>query len=494
MSDEVLQRGPEASALAEPAITSELMRAIVDAAPDGLFIVDANGLIQLVNSRAEMIFGYNRGDLLGREIDVLLPSRHRGVHSANRMRYGAEPQVRAMGSGLILHGLRADGTEFPVEISLSPLNSADGLRVIATVRDVTDRAAVEANARLIRHTLDAVSTDAVLIFDANELRFTYVNQGASTLLGYSEAELLAGMTPLHVAVQPDDVELHAIVDSLVSGRVQSRRFIGVVRRADGHDVSVEWVIESPTAEDGSRPLLVALVRDIGEQLAAQRRVSESDEAFRIAFDQAPSGIVVADIADPANRRIVRVNAAFAEMLGYAPADLAGLSLSDLSHPDDAEPDAVAAEALVSRRSEVYVREKRYRHADGHYVWVELRANLLQTTTDATPRTLAHAIDISDRKDAEREREQRSLEQAQARADRDRVAVLEDRSRIAEALHDSVIRDLFAVGLSLQATAERTEDKLIVSRVLDAVSEIDRTITQIRSTVFQLDNPTERSSS
>jgi signal transduction histidine kinase len=166
----------------------------------------------------------------------------------------------------------------------------------------------------------------------------------------------------------------------------------------------------------------------------------------------------------------------------------------LSHPDDAEPDAVAAEALVSRRSEVYVREKRYRHADGHYVWVELRANLLQTTTDATPRTLAHAIDISDRKDAEREREQRSLEQAQARADRDRVAVLEDRSRIAEALHDSVIRDLFAVGFSLQATPERTEDKLIASRVLDAVSEIDRTITQIRSTVFQLDNPTEQSSS
>jgi PAS domain S-box-containing protein len=485
MSDGVLQRVTEPSPLAGPAITSDLMRGIVDAAPDGLFIVDGAGLIQLVNSRAEMIFGYNRGELLGREIDVLLPARHRSVHRANRMRYGAEPQIRAMGSGLILHGLRADGTEFPVEISLSPLSSADGLRVIATVRDVTDRTAAEAHARLIRHTLDAVSTDAVLIFDADEMMFTYVNHGASELLGYREAELLAGMTPSHVTVDPDDVQWRAIVKSLVRGDVSSQRFVGVVRRADGHDVSVEWVAECPLAEDGTRRLVVAVVRDMSEQMAAERRVRQIDEAFQIAFDQAPTGIVLADIAEPANRRIIRVKTVFAEMLGYAPDQLVGTSFADLSHPDDAELDAAAAESLASGRSDVYIREKRYRHADGHYMWVELRANLLHGTSDKTPRTLAHVIDISDRKAAEQTREKHAREQAQARADRERVAVLEDRSRIAEALHDSVIRDLFAVGLSLQATADRTEDQPIARRVLDAMAEIDRTIAQIRATVFEL---------
>jgi PAS domain S-box-containing protein len=486
MSDDVLEAtAADATALAEPAITSELMRAVVEAAPDGILIINSKGRVELVNNRAEVIFGYNRGELLGREIEMLMPERYRGAHIANRLRYSAAPQVRSMGTGLLLHGIRADGSEFPVEISLSPLGSA--LRVIATVRDVTDRAAAEAHARLIRHTIDAVSADAVLIFAVDTLSFTYVNHGASGLLGYSQSELLAGMTPLHVAADIDDAAMRSLIEPLIHGRVPRRRFVGVVRRADGHDVPVEWIIECPIGEDGRRRFLVAIVRDMSEQVANDRKIRETDEAFRIGFDRAPTGIVLADITEPTTRRIVRANAAFARMLGYEPADLEGKNFSDLSHPDDAELDAAAAEELNSGRRDVYVREKQYRHADGHYVWAELRANILHDVSDMPQRTLAHIIDITDRKERDLEREQRSLELERAAADRQTIAILEDRGRIAHELHDLVIRQLFATGLSLQATADRTDDDTIVNRVLDAVAEIDLTIEQIRTTVFELPN-------
>ena len=101
--------GQGLTALAEPELTGEVMRAVVDAAPDALLIMDDRGLIQLVNSRAEALFGYHRGELLGREVETLIPARFRGVHTANRLRYRASPTVRAMGSGLSLYGLRARG-------------------------------------------------------------------------------------------------------------------------------------------------------------------------------------------------------------------------------------------------------------------------------------------------------------------------------------------------------------------------------------------------
>jgi PAS domain S-box-containing protein len=125
--------------------TSELrFRGLLDAAPDAMIIVDSAGRIVLTNRQAKALFGYEPEELLGQPIEILVPAGYRGGHVPQRDRFMAEPRTRPMGAGLSLAARRKDGTEVPVEISLSPVTTRQGLLVTAAVRDVTDRKRTEA--------------------------------------------------------------------------------------------------------------------------------------------------------------------------------------------------------------------------------------------------------------------------------------------------------------------------------------------------------------
>jgi PAS domain S-box-containing protein len=131
-------------ALPAAAARSELkFEGLLEAAPDAMVIVDQRGRIALVNSETERLFGYSRAELLGRPVELLVPAVLRDVHSSHREKFIGDPHRRMMGIGLQLAGRRRDGTQFPVEISLSPVHTADGMLVTAAVRDITSRIHVE---------------------------------------------------------------------------------------------------------------------------------------------------------------------------------------------------------------------------------------------------------------------------------------------------------------------------------------------------------------
>ncbi len=131
-----------------------IFRGLLESGPDAIVVVDNRGIIKLVNNQLEKMFGYNRDEIIGQSVELLVPERFHGRHAGHRESYVHEPRVRPMGIGLALFGRRKDETEFAVEISLSPLETPDGTLISAAIRDVTERKHIEEQIRELNQDLE----------------------------------------------------------------------------------------------------------------------------------------------------------------------------------------------------------------------------------------------------------------------------------------------------------------------------------------------------
>jgi PAS domain S-box-containing protein len=248
----------------------------VEAAPNAIVLINQEGKIILVNLQTERLFDYSREELLGQPIEVLVPERFRSKHPGYRTAFFDHPTSRAMGAGRDLYGVRKDGREIPVEIGLNPIVTEEGVQVLASIIDITERKRAEEK---FRRVVEAAPSAIALI--NREGKIVLVNAQSERLFGYSRNELVGQSIEILV---PERFRAKHPEHRTAFFLQPSTRLMGVGRdlyglRKDGREVPVEIGLNPIDTEEGSQVL--ASIIDITERKQAEEQLRAASQYARL---------------------------------------------------------------------------------------------------------------------------------------------------------------------------------------------------------------------
>ena len=295
-----------------------LFRQLFLASPDAIVVTSVNGNISAVNPAAEQLFGYSDTEMIGNLVEMLIPERFRGHHPDHREAYVAAPSARPMGTGLELYGRRKDGTEFPLDIMLSPVESSGERSILTVIRDITDRKQAETALRRseerFRLLVEGASDYAIFMLDP-EGRVATWNSGAERIKGY-RAEEIVGQHFSKFYPQ-ESVERgkpqHELEVASAEGRYEDE---GWRIRKDGSRFWANVIITALRGKDGQLKGFSKVTRDFTERKSAE-------ESLVLELSKAV-------LANPDIRQMLAAIEASIQRL--IPHDYAAIALYDVNNP------------------------------------------------------------------------------------------------------------------------------------------------------------------
>jgi PAS domain S-box-containing protein len=394
-------RGDELRSIVNERRRSEQkFRGMLEAAPDAIVIMDRSGDIILVNARTETLFGHPRSDLLGQKIEFLLPSRYHGMQPSYRDRFFGGPQARQMGVGLDLYGQRKDGTEFPIEISLSLLETDEGTLVSSSIRDISVRRDAETHLAQMearyRGLLEAAPDAMVVVNQSGEI--VLLNLQAVKEFGYRRDELLGQQV---TNIIPDGFAERLLADGLRSPADALAQQIGtgielVGRRKDGAEFPIEIMLSPLESAEGV--LVTAAIRDISVRRDAEGHLAHMEARYRGLLEAAPDAMVVVNQSG----EIILLNLQAEKQFGYRRDELLGQKVTNIIPDGFAE--RLLADGLRSRADALAQQigtgiELTGRRKDGAEFPIEIMLSPLESAEGIL--VTAAIRNISVRRDAER---------------------------------------------------------------------------------------------